>query len=86
MNLNDFARWEAINILRAKFKPYLLVWIKKKRYARSLDLIRSSIFGFLNRTSMKTLFNTNLNLAKEPCIYLLREQKILFLKLLRDSQ
>lgn len=62
---SEYKKHCAMKVLKRKFNKYLAAWVSKKRNANKVKasfVIRANLNGYINRTKLKCLLMTNLNL------------------------
>jgi hypothetical protein len=85
----EYKHAKAMKTLKRKFTKYIDRWAAQKRDVRRLQagkLLNSKLIAYCHRSYFSYLLQTNLHIDRNPSLYILREHKILFLKVVDQAQ
>jgi len=77
----EYKEHQAWKVLRRRMPKYIRSWLAKRQIVEfriKCDSIRGLAAGYLTRKNLSFLLDTNLDLRRSPCIFILREHKVVF--------
>ena len=78
-----------MKLLRRHFPKYISKWRENRKnliFKKQINSIRGLCIGYLTRKHLHFLHESNLALQSSPCLYILREAKVIFLRAINQSK